>query len=60
MICVTMQTIYTQKTIFSFPYTRWGRSHFTLLESNKTKRNIAKKIGYISTERRKLEVSLGI
>ena len=38
----------------------WAKSHFTLLKANETKPNITKKIGCISNERRKLEVSLGI
>ena len=41
-------------------YTGWTKSHFTLFKVNKTKRNKAKKNGYISNERQKLEVSLGI
>ena len=41
-------------------HTGWAKSHFTLLKANKTKRNKAKKIGYISNERRNLEVPLGI
>ena len=36
--------------------TGWRKSHFTLLEANKTKTNRAKKIGCISNERPDLGV----
>ena len=38
----------------------WDKSHITHLKANKTKPNKAKKISYISNERRNLEVPLGI